>query len=100
MNHEISVACRAADDGWSCEVRVGDDASATTHDVRVTREDAARLAPAGTSPEELVRESFRFLLEREPRESVLRSFELPIIGRYFAEYPTELPRRLGGGPRS
>ena len=54
-------------------------------------------AATGETPEALVAESFRFLLEREPPESILRSFELPIIGRYFADYAEEIRRRLGGG---
>lgn len=94
MSHEIAVSCRPVEGGWMCQVRVGSDEAATEHAVQVGHEDAASLAPPGTTPEELVRESFRFMLEREPRESILRSFELPIIGRYFAEYTTELPRRL------
>ena len=42
--------------------------------------------PARTIPIDLVRRSFAFLLEREPKESILRSFELPEIGRYFPDY--------------
>lgn len=45
------------------------------------------------SEEELVRESFGFLLEREPASSILRSFSLDVIGRYFPEYPAEIRRR-------
>lgn len=48
--------------------------------------DLARLAPGATEPSDLVRRSFEFLLAREPKESILRSFELPAIGRYFPEY--------------
>jgi len=33
-----------------------------------------------------VRESFRFLLEREPKESILREFDLSVIKRYFPDY--------------
>lgn len=36
--------------------------------------------------EDLVRRSFEFLLEREPPESILRSFDLSVIARYFPEY--------------
>lgn len=48
--------------------------------------DLARLVPDATEPSDLVRRSFEFLLAREPKESILRSFELPVIGRYFPEY--------------
>jgi hypothetical protein len=33
-------------------------------------------------------------LEREPKESILRSFELTVISRYFPEYEREIARRL------
>ena len=39
-------------------------------------------------------ESFRFLLEREPKESILRSFDLTVISRYFSEYEREITRRV------
>jgi hypothetical protein len=29
---------------------------------------------------------FQFLLERESNTSILRSFDLPVIGQYFPEY--------------
>jgi hypothetical protein len=41
-----------------------------------------------------VRESFRFLLERERATSILARFSLSDISRYFPEYPSELARRL------
>jgi hypothetical protein len=91
--HEVTISCEPADGGWHCAVTVGDDAGATSHDVVVDRETLDDLAPGG-SPEVLVRTSFAFLLEREPRESIMRRFELPIIGRFFADYPGEIRRRL------
>lgn len=44
--------------------------------------------------ERVVRVSFEFLLEREPASAILPEFSLDVIGRYFPEYETELPRRL------
>ena len=58
----------------------------TTHDVTVTPEDVARYAPDAT-PERLLQASFEFLLEREPASSILSRFALPVIERYFPEYP-------------
>ncbi len=43
--------------------------------------------------EGVVRESFAFLLEREPPSSILPEFSLDVIGRYFPEYDEELERR-------
>lgn len=44
--------------------------------------------------ERVVRESFRFLLEREPASSILAQFSLSEIARYFPDYPSVLARRL------
>ena len=87
------VACMPNDAGWHCTVTIGDDADATTHEVSVDRETLDDLAP-GAPPEDLVRTSFEFLLEREPREAIMRRFELPIIGRFFGDYRDEVGRRL------
>jgi hypothetical protein len=43
------------------------------------------------SREAFVEASFRFLLAREPKESILSSFEIREIGRYFAGWEEELP---------
>ena len=58
----------------------------TTHEVTVTPEDVAHYAPDAT-PERLLEASFEFLLEREPASSILSRFALPVIERYFPEYP-------------
>ena len=74
------------------EVRVGQ--GATTHQVTVPERLGERLELREDDLERVVRESFRFLLEREPATSILRQFSLGDISRYFPEYPTELERRL------
>jgi hypothetical protein len=72
-------------DGSVYRVTVSDSRSETTHEVAVWPSDIARYAPDAT-PEELLEASFRFLLEREPKEAILTRFELPVIERYFPEY--------------
>jgi hypothetical protein len=34
------------------------------------------------------------LLEREPKEAILRSFDLPLIGRYFPQFEVTIQERL------
>lgn len=46
-------------------------------------------------PMSLVRSSFEFLLEREPVGSILPSFELNVIERYFPEWREAMRRRWG-----
>jgi hypothetical protein len=57
---QISVECSAVDGGWMACVTVTDHGS------------------------------FRFLLAREPKESILRSFGLSTIVRYFPEFEREI----------
>jgi hypothetical protein len=81
-------------DNSKFHVRVIEAGSETTHDVTVSPNDYTRLTSGKTEPEELVRRSFEFLLEREPKESILTRFDLSVIGRYFPEYEKEIKRRL------
>jgi tRNA U38,U39,U40 pseudouridine synthase TruA len=69
----------------------------TQHRVRVTVPEIDHLAQ-GRPVEELLQESFRFLLEREPNTSILPSFGLILIGRYFPEYQQEIRLRLAKQP--
>jgi hypothetical protein len=68
------------------DVMVEDDSGTTSHEVTVWPSDVERYAPDST-PEELLEASFAFLLEREPKESILPRFELPVIERYFPDFP-------------
>ena len=89
---DIEVRCTTAADGWLCEFTVGSDWSESRHAVRLTRSDFQRLAASGETPEALIRRSIAFLLEREPKESILPSFDLMDIGRYFPEFEREITR--------
>jgi hypothetical protein len=74
------------------EVRDGD--RVTTHQVTVPERLGDGFELRDDDLERVVRESFRFLLEREPATSILGRFSLDVISRYFPEYPDELARRL------
>src|SRR5689334_17531903 len=87
---DIDVRCVTAADGWLCQVTVGDGGSETRHSVTLTRTDFQRLTTSGGTPQALVKRSFEFLLVREPKESILRAFALPEIGRYFPDFEREV----------
>jgi hypothetical protein len=61
--------------------------------VAISRAELERLAPGSADPSDLIRRSFEFLLARESKESILASFELSTISRYFPEYEMEIRRR-------
>jgi hypothetical protein len=81
MKATISITAEDAD---RYRVRVSD-GTATEHVVTLTQADQERYAAEAT-PEKLLRRAFEFLLEREPKESILRKFALPEIERYFPDF--------------
>ena len=90
MTFSVEVAGLRRDDATTrFTVRV----DGMSYDVGVSDTDADQLAP-GVGAKELVRESFCFLLEREPPESILSRFDLNVIERYFPGYRNEIARRL------
>ena len=68
--------------------------ASTKHEVRVPPGLLSELGLGAGDEERLVRASFEFLLEREGPESILRSFDLDVIGRYFPDYPTTVGELL------
>jgi hypothetical protein len=75
------------------EVEVGA-AQSTLHSIAAGVGDVEYLTGGNANAERLIEESFRFLLERESNTSILRSFRITDISRYFPEYEREIRRRL------
>jgi hypothetical protein len=67
-------------------VRVREADSSTEHDVTVSSHDLDRLGSSYGSAEAFVAACFEFLLAREPKESILGTFDVSAIGRYFPEF--------------
>ena len=88
-----NVTVRPLDD-QTFEVTVSGPA-ATTHTVTVQPDYAERLTGGSVPMEQLVAASFDFLLQREPNTSILRRFELSVIGHYFPEYERTMRARFG-----
>jgi hypothetical protein len=90
----ITVECAPTRQGWDCDVEVIEGERRSRHNVRVSRDDLARWgSPGEESPEDLVKRAFGFLLQREPAEQILKSFELHDVTRYFPEFDREMARR-------
>jgi len=66
----------------------------TTHTVTLSPSYYEKLTGKQVAPEVLIEKSFEFLLERENNTSILRSFELPVIGTYFPEYEKTIKKML------
>ncbi|MFW6088682.1 MAG: hypothetical protein ACODAB_02945 [Gemmatimonadota bacterium] len=83
---------RGSGDEYAVEIR--DAAGTSRHRVTVSAGDRSRYG-GDASAEALLEASFRFLLEREPKEAILSRFEISVIERFFPEYPAEIRHRLG-----
>ncbi|MEX2183318.1 MAG: hypothetical protein WEC14_02650 [Chloroflexota bacterium] len=92
----VQVTCAATAGGWRCSVDADDGRTAGHHEVTVSREDAERLAVArdAAGVVRLVEETFDFLLDREARSSILATFDVTVVSRYFPEYEAEISARL------
>lgn len=55
-------------------------------------DDATRRRIFGEThaPEACIEAALRFLLDHEPKESILSAFDVTVIGRYFPEFEREI----------
>ena len=74
-------------------VTLTDASGPTQHTVIVTERDHEVYAP-NVPMEDLVAETFRFLLEREPHSMVKAHFGLEDIAKMFPEFEFEMKRRF------
>lgn len=70
-------------------VTIDEDGSTSTHEVTATASQVASIG-GGSGAAELVAASMRFLLDREPKESIMSRFDLDVIARFFPEYPSSI----------
>lgn len=76
------------------EVTIQEHAGRTQHVVTLSHDDYRRLSGPNCSPEHCVQAAMRFLLDHEPKESILTRFDISVIGRYFPEFEASLPEYL------
>lgn len=66
----------------------------TTHKVTVRPDYYEKLTDKRVPVERLIEKSFEFLLARESNTSILSSFDLAVISRYFPEYENTIGAML------
>jgi len=93
MAHAATIEVAKSAEG-DYEVRVREGGSESSHRVTLKDADYQRLTGGKVAPEELIRKSFEFLLEHEPKESILGRFDLTVISRYFPQYEREIRGRF------
>jgi hypothetical protein len=84
---------------WRYEVEVTESdgsGSQTTHEVTMDKDYYMDLTENGRIiPEEFIKKSFEFLLERESKDSILRRFNISQINDFFPEYEKEIKKAIG-----
>ena len=71
--------------------------STTTHIVTVTDQSLTDLTDDNATKAQLLEFSFNFLLDREPNTSILSSFDINVISKYFSNYKDEVRRWCDNG---
>ena len=73
------------------------DSITTTHTVTVTDQSLTDLTDNNVTKTQLLEFSFNFLLDREPNTSILSSFDINVITKYFSDYRDEVRRWCDAG---
>jgi len=100
MAVQISVAGKPEGADWEFQVRLTEGKRETHHRVTVAKSYYEKLSGGKISPEDFVRQAFEFLLAREPKEAILRAFDITVIKRYFPEFEAEMQRRCKAASHS
>jgi hypothetical protein len=90
----IEVRRTAEGEPFEFEVVVREGKGETRHRVTMSRATCERLTGGRHTAERCLEAAFRFLLDREPKESILARFDVTVIARYFPEFERELPQYL------
>lgn len=89
---EVDVRLLEPGERSTFRVTVTEGDSSTTHEVTVSDMEVGRLGTGYGTEQEFIRACFEFLLAREPKEQILRRFDVTDISRYFPEFEREIRR--------
>ncbi len=90
----VKVTQTRLDDPFEFTVTLKGSGGETQHEVTMTQFTYEKLTGSQVSPESCVEAAFQFLLEREPQESILTSFDITVISTYYPAFETEFPGYL------
>ena len=73
-------------------VEVQEKSSKTEHLVTLDDDYYQLLTQGKSTKEDLIKRTFQFLLRREPKESILSTFNLKTVKQYFPEFEKEITK--------
>lgn len=75
---------------WEFMVLLGHESKDVGFLVKIDKEYCEELTSGRHGPEHLIRKSFKFLLKKQSKYSILRSFNLREVQKRFPEYEEEM----------
>lgn len=82
------------EDGWTFLVELGHGEEMIEYLVDVDKDYWTRLTNRRIEPAELVTITFKFLLGKEPKELILKKFNLADVAGHFPMYELEVKRAI------
>jgi hypothetical protein len=82
------------EDGWTFLVELGHGEEMIEYSVDVDKDYWTRLTNRRIEPVELVNITFKFLLDKEPKELILKKFNLADVAGYFPMYESEIKKAI------
>lgn len=76
------------------EVTVQEGSSESRHRVTLRPSDLRMLAGDRADADRLIEAVFEFLLDHEPKESILSKFDVSVISNYFPDFKSEIKAYL------
>lgn len=93
----VTTSTPVGDNTWRYNVEVIESdgsGSKTNHEVTMNKDYYLAQTGGRIIPEDFVRKSFEFLLEREDKNSILQRFDITQINDYFPEFEKEIKKWL------
>jgi hypothetical protein len=98
MSEPSVTVTRGRGTGFTFDVIVRDLRGESRHRVTIEGNEAERWAKLGAEPSRCAEAVMRFLLDREPKESIMSACDTGVVRRYFPEFDEAFPHYLGGEP--
>ena len=90
----IKVTQTGKEEPMDFSVRVEEGGSTTNHRVTMSQSTFEELTDGSVSPQRCVEAAFEFSLKNESKESILSSFDVTIISKYFPGFRSEFGKYI------
>jgi hypothetical protein len=90
----IEVQQISTSDPFGFDVTVKEGGGQTRHRVTMKKATYDKLTGGRVPPDRCIEAAFEFLLERESKESILSTFDVTVISRYFPSFERDIARYL------